>query len=328
MSTRIPQHKMLAFAALATLGSLALAACSSPGSTASTPTPSTTAPATTAAPSSMPTAPATTSATPQTPRLTTHSIAKGHFELTMPADWRMKEIKLEPWQEDRSAATSLRIQNAKGKDMAVFMSGGPGPSGLSLMDDGEKYTQLDKAKPALKTQNFYSFEALGAKGEKASINLSAFDLGQATTLSHLESLVSYDDGHGYFGREIAKDEKLDGVPASAKGMERLQAYAKSAEYGQIKAMMLSLKQTKSTGTGSAQAEGAGTCIGAVYTYDLAGSGLSCAEAKSFVQKLSDSRPSAGAVEILGHGACELPYPGNPGKCVVEGSGATFSYQMK
>jgi hypothetical protein len=62
-------------------------------------------------------------------------------------------------------------------------------------------------------------------------------------------------------------------------------------------MMISLERTKKAASGTPQAEAGagGHCVGGVYAYDLADSGMSCAQAKSFVQKLSDTRPSAGVV---------------------------------
>ncbi|GAA1878176.1 hypothetical protein GCM10009715_26090 [Paeniglutamicibacter psychrophenolicus] len=73
---------------------------------------------------------------------------------------------------------------------------------------------------------------------------------------------------------------------------------------------------------------AGAGVGAVHAYDLAGSGMGCAQARAFVQKLSDTRPSAGVVELMGHGACELPYPGLSGRCIVEDTGDTYRYELK
>lgn len=266
----------------------------------------------------------------EAPQLTTPSIAKGHFELTTPADWALKETKLEQWQEYSEGATSLRIQYGKGKDMAVLMTGGRGPTSLSLMNVGPRYTQLDHATPQLKSQNFHSFEALGMTGDVACLNLDFVDLGRATVLTHLESLFTCDNSYGHFTREITKDEKPEGVPASATGMDRLHSYATTEEYKAIKAMLLSLERTTKSADGPAQADSGsgGRCVGAVYAYDLAGSGMSCTEAKSFVQKLADSHPSAGSVEIVGHGACELPYPGHAGRCIAEDTGATFNYEME
>lgn len=334
MSVRIPQHKMLALAATATLSVLALTGCNPSDPAAPTAAALTTATTGTnpasSSPSATSAAPTTEAAAAETPQLKTHSIAKGHFKLTTPADWTLKEEKLEQWQEDAGSATSLRIQNGRGKDMAVLMTGGAGTTSLTLVNEGSRYTQLDRATPNIDRTGFYSFDALGTTGDTASINLNFIDLAGPTNLSHLESLFTYDGNYGYFGREISKNEQLDGVPASAKGMERLRSYAKTTEYGQIKAMMLSLERTEkaASGTPQAQAEAGGPCVGAVYSYDLADSGMSCAEAKSFVQKLADSRPSAGSVEIMGHGACELPYPGHAGRCFVEDTGATFNYEMK
>ncbi len=328
MPARFPHHETLAFAAVATLSVLALTGCTT--SDIAAPTAATATPAASGTAAATSAAPATEATKAEAAPLKTHTVAKGYFELTTPADWTLKEEKLEQWQEGSSSATSLRIQNGRGKDMAVLMTGGAGPTSLSLVNDGAKYTQLDRAQPKVKATSFYSFDALGKNGEAASINLNFVDLAGPTMLSHLESLFTYDSSYGYFGREISQNEKLDGVPASAKGMERLKAYAKTTEYGQIKSMMLSLEQTKkaSAATPQADAETGGVCVGALYTYDLAGSGMTCSEAKSFVQKLSDTRPSAGSVEIMGHGACELPFPGHAGRCIVEDSGATFNYELK
>lgn len=98
-------------------------------------------------------------------KLKKHGIAKGHFELAIPADWTLKEEKPESWQQDANVATNLRIQNGQGQDMAVFITGGAGPTSLSLVNDGATYTQLGSAKPKLTASSFYSFEVLGRRHE-------------------------------------------------------------------------------------------------------------------------------------------------------------------
>ncbi|MFL4479180.1 hypothetical protein ACIPUB_13010 [Paeniglutamicibacter sp. ORCA_105] len=307
MSVRIPQPTTLAFVAMAALSALALAGGSTSGTAAINP-----------------------ACADEAPQLKTHSIAKGHFELTAPADWTLTEQKLEPWQEDTGSATSLRIQNGRGEDMAAIMTSGLGQTSLTFVNKGQRYTQLDRATPNIEPSSFYSFDALGTTGDTASINLNCIDLAGPTNLSHLDSLFTYDGNYGNFRRNISKNEQLDGVPASVKGMERLRAHAKTTEYGQIKAMMISLERTEkaASGTPRADADADRPCVGALYTYNLADSGMSCAEAESFVKKLADARPSAGSVEIRGHGSCELPYPGHAGRCIVGETGATFNYEMK
>lgn len=177
-------------------------------------------------------------------QLATHDIARGYFELTTPADWTLTEEKLESWQEHSASAASLRIQNGDGQDMAILMTGGNGPVDLSPGPTGEKYTQLDNARPALNAKNHFAFESLGEDGHVASINLNFYEPGPDMDYLGLQSLIAYDDHYGIFKRDITADEPLSGVSSKLKGMERLTAYAKTDEYARLKAMMLSLSQAK------------------------------------------------------------------------------------
>lgn len=115
-----------------------------------------------------------------------------------------------------------------------------------------------------------------------------------------------------------------------EGTAGLWQSAKTTEYRQFKAMMISLERTTQAASGTPQADAGagGPRAGALCSFDLADSGMSCAQAASFVQKLSGTRPGAGGVEIMGHGACEMPYPGLCGRCIMEDTGVTFRYELK
>ena len=109
---------------------------------------------------------------PQPPEITIHAIAEGYSTLTTPAEWNLQEEELQPWQEHQAFSTSLRIQDAEGRDMAVLMTGGVGPIDVRGSPEGEKYTQLERGDSALAKENHFSFDAWRDDGQTASINLN------------------------------------------------------------------------------------------------------------------------------------------------------------
>lgn len=337
MHLRTSRTRTFRLAVAAALAALALSGCSQAASEAGHPTASSTGPAAVAEPSATPQVaspappssdqPAAAASPGTAPQLTTHRIAKGYFELSTPENWTLQEVGSEAWQQHKPSTLSLRIQDKSGQDVAFLQTGGDGPTDLPLMPEGEKYTQLDRGTPKVNPENFYSFEALGAQGKTASMNLNVFDQGPSKNSSGLDSVFTYGEQYGFFSREIDAGTPLTGTPDDLTGMERLEVYAKTEQYAQIKAMMLSLRQVKAATSPRAEDKGGGSCIGTVYSYELEGSGLTCLEAKEFVQKLMGERPSAGGVEILGHGWCEIPHPDFPGTCTVESSGASFTYTL-
>ena len=182
---------------------------------------------------------------PQPPEITIHAIAHGYFTLSTPADWNLQEEKLQPWQEHQASSTSLRIQDAEGRDMAVLMTGGVGPIDVQGSPEGEKYTQLERGDSALAKENHFSFDAWRDDGQTASINLNFFDHQKQDHFAR-QSMFLYDEKYGLFTREILGDEPLTGVPTELAGMERLKAYERTEEYIQLKAMMMSLTRSKAT----------------------------------------------------------------------------------
>ncbi len=109
---------------------------------------------------------------PQPPEITIHAIAEGYSTLTTPAEWNLREEELQPWQEHQAFSTSLRIQDAEGRDMAVLMTGGVGPIEVQGSPEGEKYTHLERGDSALAKENHFSFDAWRDDGQTASINLN------------------------------------------------------------------------------------------------------------------------------------------------------------
>lgn len=255
---------------------------------------------------------------------TVRKIANGYFQFMAPADWKVKTLPVEDSLTGVPHAASLQVLNADGKLMATFTSGSEPvmdlePGGSRLLP----YALLDRGASNI-DGNKYLFESLGKKADEANMAINAFDF-HSDQAPFLSVYFNYASGGGSFYRAITPKTNLVGVPRGMTGQARLKAYTKTSEYSQVKAMLMSLRQLKNTVPSK---EKTASCVGAKYTYDLEGSTLTFQEAKSFLQKLEGADISAGAKEIIGVGACEIPWQDHPGRCQVEQPSTTFEYSMK
>lgn len=324
MLPRASLHKLLTLAAGTTLAALALSGCS----TTTQATPSTSA-SITAAPSAAPSiaaAPSSTEVTDAPVELKSHTLANEHFELITPANWTFKKLELDRRQVHLDVAEKHEIKNSAGQTMATLWFGGTEIGDINAPESGSPYTQLEQVKAPLGTSNLFVFDALGSEGQEAAISIQGFDLSAEKSLSGIESIVHYENGSGGFYRNITKDDALTGVDPSLTGMNRLKSYAQTEEYAQIKAMMLSLKQTKISDSVASMPKSEGGCVGATYSYSLADSGLTCEEAKSFVQKTVGKSAEYGRIDLPGLGMCSPPEDGKEGWCEVSNNESFFFYQ--
>lgn len=228
----------------------------------------------------------------------------------------------------RGIAATHEIRNATGSLMGTLQTGGDRIDDLTPDVNATQYSMIETAGSSIDAAARYQFAAFGTTTDEAEMSLTSFTNGPDKTGRGLVSLVNYDNGTGTFSRAIKESDKLPNVPAALKGIERFEAYTKTDEYKQVKAMMRSLKQTKPFNSQPANDGSGGACVGATFTYDLAGSSMTCEEAKTFVQKSLEYRPSTGAVEVPAYGICEVPGPHTPGKCTSYSSGKSFTYNTK
>ena len=314
MLPRVSLHKLLTLTAGATLAALTLSGCSPTSQAVPSSTPSITASPTNAAISDAPV------------ELKTHTLANGHFELITPANWTFKKLELDRRQVHLDVAEKHEIKNPAGQTMATLWFGGDEILDVNPPQGELPYTQLERVKVPLGTSNLFVFDALGTEGQEAAISIQGFDYSAEKSLSGIESIVHYENGAGGFYRTIAKGDVLTGVDPSLTGMDRLKSYAYTEEYAQIKAMMLSLKQTRVSNSVASMPKSEGGCVGATYSYSLEGSGLSCAEAKSFVQQSVGKTAEYGRIMIPGLGSCTPPADGEEGWCEVTKTESFFFYQ--
>lgn len=325
MRQHTKRNPLISISAIAALATLGLVGCSSEAAPEPAPASGTPAAVTPTMPASG--TPASTTATtapasPSAQKLKTHTVANGYFEFMAPEGWTVKKIPMtKEVQTDTGVATSLQVFNQMGESVAELSTGWPYVAEGYPGEEG--YVQLDRAETKMGPKNPLLFEATDF-GAIISVNSFGSKPGAASGNLHSEFHYQDEQKAGSFVRNISSPSELAGVPASAKGTDGYRAYLKTEEYKQLKAMMSSLKVTGKV-PAAAEAQGqSGACTGAKYTYDLSGSGVSCVEAKSLVQKLQGQRPSAGSVEISGLGSCDV----FDGVCTVAGSGEQFSYKLK
>lgn len=256
-------------------------------------------------------------------RVLVRSVAHGYFEFEAPSTWTVEELEVDPSIGDRPDAGHVQVLNEDGVTMAEFVSGGEPFMDMQPGPDAHRYTKFDSG-PALSEGNDFTFDALGADGDEASLALSPFDV-QAEVASELAREFTYEGGSGAFHRAIGPDTELAGVDPAVKGLDRLKAYTETREYQQIKAMLISLQQAKRAPT---PPPSAAECVGASYAYDLTDSELGCAEAKAFMEKMESAPISTGARGLVGLGTCQLPWKSQPGYCQVDDPDTTFSYTQR
>lgn len=318
-------------AALLLVASLAvLTACQPAGGPAPSVTPtasdSASGPATgsskPAAAQGSPTANASTgTAAPSTPpevagvELTTHTIAGGSLRFSTPSDWTLKKIALVDGQTPGPGTENILVKDAAGKTMAKLQTGFspilhgdpvPGAPWLPFRVIEQQESALKQTLGSNYPENAFMFETLG-QGNDIEGSL-ALGLPLAKDFKKLQyigtSAVNGDEGL-YFGRRIGPQAVLKDVDKKLAGEAKFKAYVQTDDYKATKAMLLSLKQTgKSSKAAPATTSETKPCLGKIYSYELEGSGLSCEEAKAFVQKLQDEGGGgAGGFDLVGYGIC-------------------------
>lgn len=253
-------------------------------------------------------------------RMLVRSVADGYFEFEAPPAWTVEELEVEPRMAHRPEAGHVRVLDEEGDVMAEFISGDAPLAEGEAVDQAQPYTRFDSAPTFIEGHDFV-YGALGAEGDDASMALSPHhDPGDEP--SALPRRFYYVGGSGTFRRDIGPETTLAGVSSKLKGLKRLKAYTRTHEYLQIKAMLTSLQQAKTTHASSPAASG---CVGARFTYDLSASELTCRQAKSFLKRLAAEPISAGAKGLVGLGSCQIPWKSQPGYCQVDDPKTTFTY---
>ncbi|GGL84527.1 hypothetical protein [Glutamicibacter protophormiae] len=258
------------------------------------------------------------------------TVGKGHFELELPADWSLKETgDYAEGQIYEDIKSSYSIRNAKGAQMAVL------GTGIEFYWHGEPpMTQVhneivDFSDKAINGQSYVFATSEDSTGTSISLSMASKEqLAEADALPWVFNPTQ--SSAATFYRVIEDDEQLAGVDPSLTEIARAKAYAKTPEYRQLKSVMLSMREIKKfTAPPLGEASTApASCVGAKYSYDLGNSQLSCDEAKAFLQRLLQERPSTGGVEIMGVGACMLAWEDAPGFCLVESTGGRFDFSVR
>ncbi len=257
----------------------------------------------------------------------THKLAGENFQLEIPSNWRLEKIKSNKYQIDPKNTASFNIVTEDGRRLAELRTGGEEIWDLIPFPNMAENTLFDAETDSQGGWNHYAFISYEGKPNQAEMMLTAVDPKVAKGWgNNLEGLI-YSGGSGAFIASIDNTSKLPGVPDTLKGAERFKAYAKTDEYVQLKKAMLSFKQITSAASSSG-APANEACVGAKYAYELGDSGLSCAEAKSFLSKILQQPIHTGAAEILGEGACLLAFDENPGHCNIDKTGGTFTYAAR
>ncbi|MDN5823430.1 MAG: hypothetical protein ACTHWW_06775 [Arthrobacter sp.] len=177
-------------------------------------------------------------------RMLVRSVADGYFEFEAPPTWTVEKLEVDPLLAHRPEAGHLRVLNEEGKVMAEFVSGDAPMAEAETGDQDRPYTRFDSA-PTFIEDHAFVYDALGKDGSDASMALSPQEESD-DEVSALPRRFSYVGGSGVFRREIGPDTPLAGVSSKLKGTKRLEAYTRTQEYLQIKAMLTSLQQAKTT----------------------------------------------------------------------------------
>ncbi|OIH82836.1 hypothetical protein BLJ79_17975 [Arthrobacter sp. UCD-GKA] len=258
----------------------------------------------------------------------THKIANGHFQVTMPSDWKLVKRANVAAQVHEDSTASFKIVAADDRELAELRTGGEDIWDIVPLADMARNTIFETAGSGKFAGINYAFLSYEGQPEKAEMMLTALEPAWAKTWGdRLEGLI-YTGGSGEFSTELTSKTKLPGVANSLRGAERFKAYAKTEEYSQLKKVMLSFKQLKDIAPAKPEASASGQCIGAQYTYELADSGLSCQEAKTFLTRMLKEPIHTGAVDRTGVGACMLAWPDEPGYCDVDSTGGRFKFSLK
>lgn len=312
---------------------LLLTGCSQAGTPApvesAVPTLTTPAPVTGA--SSGPSTPAATVsavASPTQATLETHEIANGHFQLTVPSDWRLEKLNNIAAQIHQDSAASFKIVAADGRQLAEIRTGGAAVSEINPMRSTAANSVFDvEGEDKFGGINFV-FLSYDGHPENAELMLTALQPASAKNWEvRLPGLI-YKGGSGDISTVLTKETKLPGVIDSLKGVERFEAYAKTDEYSQLKKAMLSFQQLKDIAPTEEASVAGGQCIGSRFSYELGDSALSCQEAKTFLTLMLEEPIHAGVVGLKGVGTCAVAFANEPGYCEVDSTGGRFNFSAK
>lgn len=246
----------------------------------------------------------------------------------MPSDWKLEELANVAEQVHQESTASFMIIAADGREMAELRTGAQEIMDINPSMGQAENTVFDTTGDAKFGNLNYAFLSYDGQADNADMMLTALKPEWVKTWGvRLEGLL-YTGGSGEFVASLSSKSKLPGVPDSLKGAQRFKAYAKTEEYSQLKQAMLSFKQLKNVVPVGSEAVADDACVGATYTYELANSGLSCAEAKAFLTQLLKQPVHTSAVELTGVGACLLPGPTQAGYCDVNRTDGRFEFSIK
>lgn len=257
--------------------------------------------------------------------LETYKIANGHFQIKMPSQWNLEELEPTAAQINEETLASYNIVSEDQRVLAELRTGGKEEFDFPVGPNQAKNTVFDTEIDPTGGMLNYAFISYEGKPNEAAMQLTAIAPEEAKTWDAGLENIFYSGGTGVFAASLNEKTKLPDVPESLTGAKRFAAYAKTDEYKQLKNTMISFKQLPGT---APTAEANGNCVGAQYTYDLADSGLSCDEAKTFLTKMLAQPISAGSAEIMGVGACKLAFDDIDGFCDVTQTGGRFLIAAK
>lgn len=274
-----------------------------------------------AAESSVSGAPATsqsqtaTTTAPTIPELKKHLVADGTLSFESPAEWTLQDQPLESHQTPGPTTVNIEVRDATGATVASLRTGMgtvlhqeyvPGAPLLPYKIRDQEKTSLEHSFAETYSPNTFMLETLGKGAEIQGSVALGLPLAKPTdSLQYLApSAVNGAEGL-YFGHFIEPGDAVADVDKALTGDAKFTAYMKTTQYQDLKAMLVSLRQLapKAGISAPANTESA-QCLGASYSYDLKDSGMSCTEAKTFVQKIHDEGGGgAGGFELVGHGGC-------------------------
>lgn len=225
------RRRSVAHSVVALVSLVLFTACAAPGAQMPPPQSSTAAPSPTATDSTR-------------IRMLVRSVANGYFEFEAPNAWTVEELEVQSRSAHRPEAGHARVLNEDGEVMAEFISGDAPLAGEDVGETNLPYTRFDSAPTFIEAHDFV-YDAVGGNGEDASMALAPHD-EQDDEASASSRRFSYVGGSGIFRRNIGPDTPLAGISSKLKGIKRLKAYTRTREYLQIKAMITSLQQAKTT----------------------------------------------------------------------------------
>lgn len=274
-----------------------------------------------AAESSVSAAPATSQSQPDPttapaiPELKRHLVADGTLSFESPVEWTLQDQPLESHQTPGPTTVNIEVRDATGKTVASLSTGMGAVLHYEYVPDApmlpykirdQEKTSLEHSLAETHSPNTFMLETLGKGAEiQGSVALGMPLAEPKDSLQYLApSAVNGAEGL-YFGHFIEPTDALTDVDKALTGDAKFTAYMKTTQYQDLKAMLVSLRQLAPKAGLAAPANTEPVqCLGASYSYDLKDSGMSCTEAKGFVQKIHDEGGGgAGGFELVGHGGC-------------------------